>query len=54
MSVTTTAHDHLVDVIASAIGPNDSPTDAGQRATHRENQIHQERFMNIESKEVTQ
>jgi hypothetical protein len=54
MRATTAADDRLAELIARAIGPNDPPANEEQRAKHRQRQIHNERLMNIEWKELTQ
>lgn len=48
------AYDPLTEAIARAIGANDPyPTDA-QKTAHRTKQLCNERFLNIEWKEVAQ
>jgi len=48
------AYDPLTEALTRAIGINDPyPTDT-QKAAHRARQIRNERFLNIEWKEVTQ
>lgn len=53
MSRILSDYDHLPEVLEPAIGPNDPPASQAQMVAHRERQIRNERFLNIESKEVT-
>ena len=46
------AYDHLAEVITHAIGANDPYPNDAQTAAHRARQICNERFLNIESKEM--
>lgn len=49
---TPLAYDHLAEAVTRAIGPNDPYPDNEALAAHRTKQIHNERFMTIESKEI--
>jgi hypothetical protein len=52
VSATTTAHDHLAEVIARAIGVNDPYPSPVQLAAHRAKQdLKEKQFPSIESKE---
>jgi hypothetical protein len=50
---TPLAYDHLAEVITRAIGANDPYPNDAQMVAHRARQICNERFLNIESKEMT-
>jgi len=55
MSIATTKHDHMNELIALAIGPNSEYPSPVQLAAHRAKQaLKEKQFPTIESKEATE